>query len=273
MIREFRLYPREEHFCSFADYGAILDTVRRLDAKRVLEFGPGHSTLALVEGGAVLSVVVDAVDELPVLEIGEDRGRWILPAFMSGLRTLQPRREVTSEDWFDLTLRLGRLEISSESLSSSSWVGGDEHAAGPRPVPELVAHEVALDEDLAEALALAHDLGHPPFGHAGEDVLHECTKDHGGFSHNRQALRIVEDIEQRYPDFPGLNLSLEVLAGQQTRTDKARASLRPPLEAQVVDAADHRAETDAVASDAGGDGVHAHRARRALVRCGRVPGL
>ena len=52
MIREFRLYPREEHFCSFADYGAILDTVRRLDAKRVLEFGPGHSTLALVEGGA-----------------------------------------------------------------------------------------------------------------------------------------------------------------------------------------------------------------------------
>lgn len=66
------------------------------------------------------------VDELPVLEIGEDRGRWILPAFMSGLRTLQPRREVTSEDWFDLALRLGRLEISSESLSSfQNWLWSD----------------------------------------------------------------------------------------------------------------------------------------------------
>ncbi len=83
-----------------------------------------------------------------------------------------------------------------------------------------------------------HDLGHPPFGHAGEDVLHECTKDHGGFSHNRQALRIVEIIEQRYPEFPGLNLSFEVLAGQQSRVVKRGAAQRPILEVQTVDAAD-----------------------------------
>ncbi len=105
-------------------------------------------------------------------------------------------------------------------------------------VSRTLARALRLNEDLVEALALMHDLGHPPFGHAGEDVLDECLREHGGFSHNRQALRIVEELEQRYPEFPGLNLSLEVLAGQQTRAEKARAPLRPPLEAQVVDAAD-----------------------------------
>jgi dGTPase len=85
-------------------------------------------------------------------------------------------------------------------------------------------------------LALAHDLGHPPYGHAGEDVLNECLADAGGFSHNRQALRIVEELEQRYPDFPGLNLSIEVLTGQATRF--APDSPWPLLEVQVVEAAD-----------------------------------
>ena len=105
-------------------------------------------------------------------------------------------------------------------------------------VSRTIGRALRLNEDLVEALALMHDLGHPPFGHAGEDVLHECTKDHGGFSHNRQALRIVEIIEQRYPEFPGLNLSFEVLAGQQSRVVKRGAAQRPILEVQVVDAAD-----------------------------------
>src|SRR6185369_4396674 len=86
-------------------------------------------------------------------------------------------------------------------------------------VSRTLARALRLNEDLVEALALMHDLGHPPFGHAGEDVLAECVRDEGGFSHNRQALRIVEHIEQRYPEFPGLNLSLEVLEGQQTAAD------------------------------------------------------
>jgi len=105
-------------------------------------------------------------------------------------------------------------------------------------VSRTLARALRLNEDLVEALALMHDLGHPPFGHAGEDVLDECLAGAGGFSHNRQALRIVELIEQRYPEFPGLNLSLEVLAGQQSRAEKSRAKEKPLLEVQVVDAAD-----------------------------------
>ena len=95
-----------------------------------------------------------------------------------------------------------------------------------------------LNEDLIEACALLHDLGHPPFGHAGEDVLDACLRNHGGFCHNRHTLRIVDELEQRYPEFPGLNLSAEVRESQLYRTQKASASSRPHLEAQVVDAAD-----------------------------------
>jgi dGTPase len=70
-----------------------------------------------------------------------------------------------------------------------------------------------LNEDLAEAICLAHDLGHPPFGHSGQDVMNELMKDKGGFEHNRQSLRIVTVLEERYSGFPGLNLSYEVLEG------------------------------------------------------------
>src|SRR6187455_378259 len=84
-------------------------------------------------------------------------------------------------------------------------------------IARTLGRALRLNEDLIEALALMHDIGHPPFGHAGEDVLDECLKAVGGFSHNRQALRIAELLESRYPEFPGLNLSFEVLAGQQTR--------------------------------------------------------
>lgn len=108
-------------------------------------------------------------------------------------------------------------------------------------VSRTLGRALRLNEDLIEALALMHDIGHPPFGHTGEDVLNECLKDVGGFSHNRQALRVAELLESRYPEFPGLNLSFEVLAGQQTRADKANRKESPLLEVQIVDAADSTA--------------------------------
>jgi dGTPase len=94
---------------------------------------------------------------------------------------------------------------------------------------------------LVEALALFHDIGHPPFGHAGEDALNELLAAEGGFSHNRHALAIAEELENRYPDFPGLNLTREVLDGQCVRADKraaAAADEAPLLEVQIVDLAD-----------------------------------
>jgi dGTPase len=109
-------------------------------------------------------------------------------------------------------------------------------------IARTIGRALRLNEDLVEALALFHDIGHPPFGHAGEDALDECLLSHGGFSHNRYALTIVEDLESRYPGFPGLNLTYEVLEGQATRFDKLNAyasdSVAPLLEVQVVEAAD-----------------------------------
>jgi dGTPase len=117
-------------------------------------------------------------------------------------------------------------------------------------IARTLGRALRLNEDLVEALALAHDLGHPPFGHAGEDVLHACLSEVGGFSHNRHALRIVEEIEQRYPEFPGLNLTVEVLAGQETRIKHDTTSSRPLLEVQVVEAADSIAYDTHDADDA-----------------------
>lgn len=76
-----------------------------------------------------------------------------------------------------------------------------------------IARSLGLDEDLVEAVALAHDLGHTPFGHAGQDVLDECMRAHGGFEHNLQSLRVVDTLEQRYPAFDGLNLCFETREG------------------------------------------------------------
>src|SRR5262245_3340053 len=80
-------------------------------------------------------------------------------------------------------------------------------------IARSLARALGLDEDLAEALALAHDLGHSPFGHAGERALDACVKDYGGFDHNAQALRIVTALERRYAGFDGLNLTWETLEG------------------------------------------------------------
>jgi dGTPase len=109
-------------------------------------------------------------------------------------------------------------------------------------IARTIGRALRLNEDLIEALALFHDIGHPPYGHAGEDALADCLKGHGGFSHNRNALTIAEELEIRYPQFPGLNLTQEVLEGQATRADKHAALAvggpGPLLEAQVVEAAD-----------------------------------
>lgn len=105
-------------------------------------------------------------------------------------------------------------------------------------IARTIGRALRLNEDLIEALALFHDIGHPPFGHAGEDALNACLADCGGFSHNRYALTIAEELETRYQSFPGLNLTYEVLESQATRIDKQAAGLLPLLEAQVVDVAD-----------------------------------
>ena len=87
------------------------------------------------------------------------------------------------------------------------------HTLEVAQIARSLARALGLDEDLAEALALAHDLGHPPFGHAGERALDDCLNAYGGFDHNAQALRIVTDLERRYPDFDGLNLTWETIEG------------------------------------------------------------
>ena len=87
------------------------------------------------------------------------------------------------------------------------------HTLEVAQIARALARALGLDEDLAEALALAHDLGHPPFGHAGERALDECLAAFGGFDHNAQTLRVVTTLERRYPDFDGLNLTWETLEG------------------------------------------------------------
>ena len=120
------------------------------------------------------------------------------------------------------------------------------HTMEVAAITRNIARALRLNEDLAETIALAHDLGHSPFGHKGEAVLDNLMKDHGGFEHNRHSLRIVEELEQKYPSFPGLNLTWEVREGlvkhytaydhpARRRGFKARNS---SLEAQVANIAD-----------------------------------
>src|SRR5213596_2219683 len=119
------------------------------------------------------------------------------------------------------------------------------HTCEVASVSRTLARALALNEDLAEAIALAHDLGHAPFGHSGEEMLAECMREHGGFEHNRQSLRVVELLETVYPAFPGLNLTFEVREGLQKHqavyefpASRAEEYHCPSLEAQVADLAD-----------------------------------
>src|SRR6476661_3071889 len=84
------------------------------------------------------------------------------------------------------------------------------HTLEVTQVARTVARRLRLNEDLTEAIALAHDIGHPPFGHAGEASLDECLREFGGFNHNLYGLRRVDELEERYPEFPGLNLTYEL---------------------------------------------------------------
>src|SRR5215218_9376047 len=98
------------------------------------------------------------------------------------------------------------------------------HTIEVASISRTIARALSLNEDLAEAIALAHDLGHPPFGHSGEEMLAECMREHGGFEHNDQSLRVVDLLEAPYPNFAGLNLTLEVREGLQ----KHQAFYDPP---------------------------------------------
>ena len=103
-------------------------------------------------------------------------------------------------------------------------------------IARTIGRALRLNEDLIEALALLHDIGHPPYGHSGETALSRCLQAHGGFSHNDFALTLAEELETRYTPYPGLNLTVEVLAGQSFRV--THAGQAPLLEVQVVDLAD-----------------------------------
>jgi dGTPase len=119
------------------------------------------------------------------------------------------------------------------------------HSIEVASISRTIARALSLNEDLAEAIALAHDLGHSPFGHSGEEMLAECMREHGGFDHNKQSQRVVELLETAYPLFPGLNLTFEVREGLKKHDDSYESPVageenyrRPSLEAQVADLAD-----------------------------------
>jgi len=112
------------------------------------------------------------------------------------------------------------------------------HTQEVATIARTIGRALSLNEDLIEALALLHDIGHPPYGHCGEDALNECGADAGGFSHNQFGLTIVQEIEIRFHEFPGLNLTHEALMGQLCRVDKKLKGQTPLLEVQLVDAAD-----------------------------------
>ena len=120
------------------------------------------------------------------------------------------------------------------------------HTLEVAQIGRTLARALGANEDLTEAICLVHDIGHPPFGHSGESALAQLMKEHGGFDHNRQALRVVERLERRYPDWPGLNLTYEVREGivkHETEYDVASAEQFEPdkrgqIEAQIANAAD-----------------------------------
>lgn len=117
------------------------------------------------------------------------------------------------------------------------------HTIEVASISRTVARALGLNEDLAEAIALAHDLGHPPFGHSGEEKLDQLMKEYGGFDHNEQSLRVVELLEESYPQQAGLNLSYEVLEGLQKHRREFHhpdgiIHPNPSLEAQIANVAD-----------------------------------
>ncbi|RME79118.1 MAG: deoxyguanosinetriphosphate triphosphohydrolase [Chloroflexi bacterium] len=131
------------------------------------------------------------------------------------------------------------------------------HTIEVAQIGRTIARALRVNEDLTEAICLAHDLGHSPFGHSGETALNTLMTDHGGFDHNYQSFRIVEKLERRFPDFNGLNLTWEVREGilkHETEYDKSQVTAfepqwRPTVEAQIVNFADEIAYTTADLDD------------------------
>jgi dGTPase len=131
------------------------------------------------------------------------------------------------------------------------------HTIEVAQIGRTIARALQVNEDMTEAICLAHDLGHGPFGHSGEMALNQLMKEHGGFDHNYQSYRIVEKLENRFPDFRGLNLTWEVREGilkHETLYDRSHVTdfephLRPTLEAQIVNYADEIAYTTADLDD------------------------
>lgn len=165
------------------------------------------------------------------------------------------------------TTSFRRLKGKMQVLSPST---GDHfrnrltHTLEVAQIARDLARQLRLNEDLAEAIALAHDLGHPPFGHMGESILDQKMKDQGlSFDHNEQSLRVVQFFERRYREFPGLNLSRETLDGVQKHERDFGTSIHgarmysPHLESQLVDISDEIAYLSADVEDAlRGDFVH-----------------
>ena len=108
------------------------------------------------------------------------------------------------------------------------------HSLEVAQIARSIARALGLDDDLAETVALAHDLGHPPFGHAGEDALAACMKDYGGFDHNVQTFRVTTELERRYPAFLGLNLTWETLEGIIKHNGPVQMKLREPAWAAIA---------------------------------------
>ncbi len=192
------------------------------------------------------------------LETREER--WLAPYAMKSRHTRgrqhaepeDPSRTVYRRDRDRIihTTAFRRLEYKTQVFVNHE---GDHyrtrltHTLEVSQIAVSIARILRLNEDLVEVVALAHDIGHPPFGHAGEDVLRELMEGYGGFDHNIQGLRIVDLLEERYPSFPGLNLSWEVREsinkhrtpydhpGMQVALDPTRS---PLLESQIADIAD-----------------------------------
>jgi dGTPase len=152
------------------------------------------------------------------------------------------------------TTAFRRLEYKTQVFINSE---GDyyrtrlTHTLEVTQIGRTLARALGANEDLVEAVCLAHDMGHPPFGHSGEIALARLMRDHGGFDHNKQSFRIVTKLELRYPEFPGLNLSWEVLEGlvkHETEYDRSDArdfdpDVRGNMEAQIANVADELAYT------------------------------
>ncbi len=180
------------------------------------------------------------------------------PAGSRGRRFREPAPEARNEfqrdrDRIVHSTAFRRLEYKTQVFVNHE---GDHfrtrltHSLAVSQIARSIARRLRLNEDLVEAIALAHDLGHTPFGHAGQDALNHCMREAGGFEHNLQSLRVVDVLEQRYAEFDGLNLTFETREGILKHCSAANArtlgevgerflqNRRPSLEAQVANLAD-----------------------------------